>query len=639
MIHTTMTIMNLGLKMVSLVVRPNVVAFTELCHIKFQLNLLTAKKKQGKQCRTFQRKWFLDHKWLSYCVTQKVGYCFYCRKMYNQGELTFNKRSDGAFIFNGFSNWKKARQKFKEHENSQCHREACMMYAALRQPSVVALARTSGEEEQQSRRSFLLKQLSSIQYLVRQGLAIRGHCDIEGNLQQLMKCRAEDIPRFQQWIKQGKYQSPEIVNELIRLMARQVLNSILNKIRTARIFALIADETRDFSGKEQLSVSIRWVDDSYERFENFVGLVDVEKSNAITLKTTIKDVLIRCNIPLSSCRGQAYDGAANMAGYLNGVAVKIQSEEPSALFVHCLGHSVNLCLQECGKIAKCIRDAISIVRELYNITRMSPKRLAQFNHLKAHALPNSPSLKPLCPTRWTVRTAAINSVLQNYSILLEELEVISSDSTSTSEASTKATGLIAVLEKFSTFFGLKLAYLVFVATEQLATTLQAKDMNAQVSIKAAKRYRNLDSFNTFFQAVVAESDGLTSKPALPHQRRVPKRIDDGACNHTYQSVEEYFRQQYYEVLDIMRSELKHRFDKEGLKVLGEIESLLISACNGNKVPLSTQVQELYHGDIDFQRLEVQLSMLPELVKTVNEQNLSAIDTLTTMMNTSKVYVQ
>ena len=334
-----------------------------------------------------------------------------------------------------------------------------------------------------------------------------------------------------------------------------------------------------------------------------------------------------------------------MAGYLNGVAVKIQSEEPSALFIHCLGHLVNLCFQECGKIAKCIRDAISIVRELYNIIRMSQKRLAQFNHLKTHALPNSPSLKPLCPTRWSVRTAAINSVLQNYSILLEELKVISSDSTSKSEASTKATGLIAVLKKFSTFFGFKLAYLVFVATEQLATTLQAKDINAQVSIKVAKatdsfleRYRNLDSFNTFFQAVVAESDGLTSKPALPRQRRVPQRIDDGACNHTYQSVEEYFRQEYYEVLDIMRSELKRRFDQKGLKVLGEIESLLISACNGNKVPLSsTQVQELCHGDIDFQRLEVQLSMLPELVKTVNEQNYSqdqptikevtAIDTL------------
>ena len=69
-----------------------------------------------------------------------------------------------------------------------------MMYAALRQPSVVSLAMSPGEEEQQSRRSYKQKQLSSIQYLERQGLAIRGHCDIEENLQQLMKCRTEDIP-------------------------------------------------------------------------------------------------------------------------------------------------------------------------------------------------------------------------------------------------------------------------------------------------------------------------------------------------------------------------------------------------------------------------------------------------------------
>ena len=59
---------------------------------------------------------------------------------------------------------------------------------------------------------------------------------------------------------------------------------------------------------------------------------------------------------LSSCRGQAYDGAANMAGHLNGVAAKILAEEPKAIFVHCLAHSVNLCLQECKRQSKVIRD-------------------------------------------------------------------------------------------------------------------------------------------------------------------------------------------------------------------------------------------------------------------------------------------
>ena len=43
-------------------------------------------------------------------------------------------------------------------------------------------------------------------------------------------------------------------------------------------FSLIADETRDISGKEQLVVSLRWVNDSYEVNEDLIGLVDVEKT-------------------------------------------------------------------------------------------------------------------------------------------------------------------------------------------------------------------------------------------------------------------------------------------------------------------------------------------------------------------------
>ena len=36
-------------------------------------------------------------------------------------------------------------------------------------------------------------QLTSLKYLTRQGLAIRGH-EIEGNLPQLLQCRAENVP-------------------------------------------------------------------------------------------------------------------------------------------------------------------------------------------------------------------------------------------------------------------------------------------------------------------------------------------------------------------------------------------------------------------------------------------------------------
>lgn len=59
-----------------------------------------------------------------------------------------------------------------------------------------------------------------------------------------------------------------------------------------------------------------------------------------------KYALIRVNLPIKNCRGQAYDGASNMQGNFKGVASRIQQEEPSAIHVHCLAHCLNLCLQD-----------------------------------------------------------------------------------------------------------------------------------------------------------------------------------------------------------------------------------------------------------------------------------------------------
>ena len=52
--------------------------------------------------------------------------------------------------------------------------------------------------------------------------------------------------------------------------------------------------------------------------------MDVPKTDSDTLTTLIKDCLLRFSLPLSQCRGQAYDGASNMSGYITGVAARIQ---------------------------------------------------------------------------------------------------------------------------------------------------------------------------------------------------------------------------------------------------------------------------------------------------------------------------
>ena len=128
----------------------------------------------------------------------------------------------------------------------------------------------------------------------------------------------------------------------------------------------------------------------------------MEQTDAPTITSTIKDALIRCCLQISQCRGQAYDGAANMAGHLTGVATHLQQEQKSALFEHCVAHSLNLCLEDCGKRCACVREALGLASELSSIIRASPKRLALFRHIRDQLSSGSPSLKPLCTTRWTV---------------------------------------------------------------------------------------------------------------------------------------------------------------------------------------------------------------------------------------------
>ena len=92
--------------------------------------------------------------------------------------------------------------------------------------NVVSLLSDAHKKEQEMRRQMLLKQLSSLKYLLRQGLAIRGHDDHEGNLIQLLKLREEDDPQLRTWLSDGKYLSPVIVNEQIKLMADNVLRGL-----------------------------------------------------------------------------------------------------------------------------------------------------------------------------------------------------------------------------------------------------------------------------------------------------------------------------------------------------------------------------------------------------------------------------
>ena len=154
-------------------------------------------------------------------------------------------------------------------------------------------------------------------FLTRQGISIRGHSESEGIFLQLMHTWSKDNDILQSYLKENRYVSHQAVNEMIEILALTLLRTLLNKIKSVtglKWFSVIADEATDVCNTEQLNLSIRWISDDYEVHEDPIGLCRVPDTKAETLFKVITDLLIRCDLPLAMCRGQAYDGAANIQG-------------------------------------------------------------------------------------------------------------------------------------------------------------------------------------------------------------------------------------------------------------------------------------------------------------------------------------
>ena len=211
--------------------------------------LSQTRKQQGSKWHQFSPDWYDTYPWLILCASTFKAYCHYCKYCTRRGLLS-EAHGDSVFVNAGFDNWKKAHEQFKQHAQSISHRECMMKVELMKQPGIDSQLSEQIKQTQQLHRKLLMIQLSSLRFLLRQGLAIRGHNEIEGNLFQLILLRSGECSEIKQWIESRKYLSSDIINKMIRLMAHSVLREILQDIRESGQYAIIADEATDSSNKE-----------------------------------------------------------------------------------------------------------------------------------------------------------------------------------------------------------------------------------------------------------------------------------------------------------------------------------------------------------------------------------------------------
>jgi len=97
---------------------------------------------------------------------------------------------------------------------------------------------------------------------------------------------------------------------------------------------------------------------------------------------------------------------------------------------------------------------------------------------------------------------------------------------------------------------------------------------------------------------------------LPRKRKVPRHLDDGSAVSSFfsETVEDWYRAAYFEVLDLVIEAIKDRFDQPGYAIYCNLEELLVKGAVGKEFGHEKkQVCELYH-EIDGSQLSVQLEI-------------------------------
>lgn len=560
--------------------------------------------------RTFLTSWFNKYDWLEYDQINDKAFCKLCKSMSSN-----SNNNVSVFISEGFNNWKKAVERFNMHELSELHKTNIVKSSFIKtNVNVYAQISDSHKKSMEESRFAFDKILSSIVFLAKQGVAIRGHTDESANFNQLLKLRSEDSTELKNWLGRTTYKwiSHDITNEILSILSREVIRNIIKKIKENTFYAILLDETSDITVKEQISFCLRTVDkESFEIEEYFIGFYETPKTDSNTLFNILKDILCRLELNIHNIRGQCFDGASNVSGVHKGLQARTKEIEPRALFVHCQAHSLNLVTQDSMRNVEKARDILNFIKELITFIKQSPKRLSWFTMLQIEE--NVTALRPFCPTRWTLRYSSLLSVMDNYNELMTFLSDFSK--TEKNDAGSKAKGFLKQLKSSDTYIMLKIVISIFKHMETTNTILQSKSLYFKLSLQILNTLEDTissmrDPFNILWKSTKNEwLDLKLDPPKESRKRKMPLKYDDSTTESFLFTPESKYNKIYKEIIDHILSGLQLRFNSEVRIFLSDVEMFFIDPSISPQL-----ICEFYKDDLNIDKLKLHRDMFHDIIK-------------------------
>ncbi|PVH64239.1 hypothetical protein PAHAL_2G220600 [Panicum hallii] len=599
----------------------------------------------GDREHHFNFVWFHNFPWVEYSVKKDVVFCFVCY-------LFKNKESKGkgtdAFTMKGWKNWNIGENALLKHARSKAHKAAQEKYFGFLNPDAAIddkIEKWSTEDHYLYKKR-LTYSLRCLKFLLHQGLAFRGHDESaessnRGNFIELLKFVAAHSEEVNKYVLNNApsnctLTSPMIQKQIIQCCAIETRKKIIGELGEEP-FAILADECSDISHKEQLALCLRYVDASGRPCEHFLGVVHVDDTTSLSLKDAIEALLVSHGLTLTRIRGQGYDGASNMRGDIKGLKTLIMQESPSAYYIHCFAHQLQLVLVT---VAKGNNDCVWFfdqVSLLLNIVGVSCKRHGMLRDARIENLMRALDCGELetgsglnqemglarpGDTRWSSHYKAVCNIIAMYPIIPEVLFTLGEDTTVRADW-TKIHTMLGAFESFDFVFCLHLMFTILGYTNDLSECLQRREqdiLNAITFVKAAKKrmehLRN-HGWDQFLDRVIlfCNKHGV-QVPAMegnyvPFGRSVRFVHDQNNDDHFRRAI-------YIGVIDQISMELASRFDEVNMELLSCMEAFdpsnSFASFDAQKV---RRLAEFYPNDIsstDLLKLDFQLDNFIDVLR-------------------------
>ncbi|CAI0548692.1 unnamed protein product [Linum tenue] len=546
--------------------------------------------------RRFNPSWYTGHKgWLEYSVHDDAVYCLPCYLFVSESK----NGSGEAFISNGVRCWNR-KTRLDDHvggPNSSHNVAAKKGEDLLRQSQSIssALVRQTDKQKREYRIR-LQASVTTTKALLHQGLPFRGHDESEssenkGNFRYFLEVIANENKEVRSVVlenapKNLQLTSPKIQKDIVRAIASLISQEIIKDLGDS-FFCILVDESRDVSIKEQMVLVIRYVDKNGCVIERFLGIAHVADTRAATLKKEIESILGLHGLSLAKVRGQGYDGASNMRGEINGLKSLILVENPSAHYIHCFAHQLQLTLVAVARDHVLNNRFFEHFASLLNVIGGSPKRVDSLRDKHAarviealsigdlesgQGLNQQIGLKRPGDTRWGSHLGALTNLMDMFSSVVDVLNEMQFD-TRSKEAQGKVVNSLLQMQTFEFVFHMKMMIEVLAITNELSIALQRKDqdlVNAMELINCSKKrlqelrdegweplFDDVVSFCTKEQIHVPNMNDLftlagRTRRSTPHQ---PTNL------HYYQV------DLFYAVIDLQLQELNTRFGEVNTRLL------------------------------------------------------------------------